>query len=165
MYCTSCGAKIADDSKFCPYCGKKLVALEEQLKTVSNKRPDYSKNPYEEALKQDIKPEPEEFKEPEVIEPEYIFEDQKPQEPLVDETSKCDRFAKLGHLFGLLGLLVGSIPLCIASLIMSSKGVKSNKYRYKAVSGRVLAIIGLVLWTLFLIYYIYALYDGLFIDY
>jgi len=38
MYCPNCGKEIPDGSKFCPYCGAKVVASPEQKKLVKEMR-------------------------------------------------------------------------------------------------------------------------------
>lgn len=159
MFCTSCGARIPDDSKFCPYCGQQV-----QPKIVNNsssKRPDYTKNPYEEALKQDIQPEPMEFEEPVIEQSDYGYEEKPVYQENETVGSSFDKFAKLCFLFGLLGLLLGSIPLCIVSLAFSRKGLNSPTYSYKAKKGRVLAIIGIVVSAILLVVYFFFYLDFL----
>ena len=36
MQCPDCGRDVADDAAFCPYCGKKLVAMPAVQPTASN---------------------------------------------------------------------------------------------------------------------------------
>lgn len=67
-----------------------------------------------------------------------------------NDTSDCEKNANTGFVFGLISIAAWFIPLIgypitICGIVMSSKGLKANENKTKAVVGLILSIIFLVL--------------------
>ncbi len=148
MYCRECGKQIPDGSAFCPYCGRKLIYDGEE-EHIEKEIPS---NPYENTFEEQNYSK---------IDEEHLNDDDpfnefdKPKEETKPVDNSYNSFANLTYIFGLLGLILGSIPLCILSIVFSKKGMQSESLWPKALRGKKLAIAGLFIWiAIITIYYV-----------
>ena len=131
MFCTKCGAKLADDAVFCTSCGEKLKSKTDEAVKEDTKA--------EETVKEESKTEESAKEEPKAEEP--VKEEPVAQEPVASGVSPLDA-PKKGGAKGLIIIGAAVVAVAVVALVLYlavfksmigfnkfEKALKANNYK------------------------------------